>query len=90
MRDAVRAGQVYRPGDYEKDVDTGADRKVFHRFHLDDLSHKCGIVVFPDESLAHVRILPDGSVIPHLELQPARALDVNSVVIRRELAYKAT
>ncbi len=87
MRDGIKRGHVYEAGDYELDESTGADGKVFHRFHLDNLDHRCAKVKFPDESVAHVRVLPDGNVIPHIDFQPAKATDEDAAVVARELAY---
>lgn len=90
MLDAIRRGRVYQAGDYQLDESTGADGKTYHRFHLDNLDHKCANVAFPSESLAHVRVLPDGSVIPYIELRPARATGEIHEVVERELRFPAT
>ncbi len=89
MLKGVRDGRVYKAGDYELDKSTGADGKVFHRFHLDNLDHRCAKVRLPDESIAHVRVLPDGNVIPYIDFQPAEAHEVVRDVISRELDYAA-
>jgi hypothetical protein len=73
MVDALRDGHVYADGDYLRDGKTGAGGKLYHRFFLSDTRHRCALVHFPDASVAHVEVLPSGSVIPYVELRPAQA-----------------
>ena len=84
---AIDRGHVYREGDYLRDEQSGAGGKLYHRFFLEGDAHLCGRVEFPSESIAHVRVLNDGSVVPYLEFNPARALDVRSDVIWREIGF---
>jgi hypothetical protein len=87
MLDGVRRGYVYKRGDHERDEVTGAGGKVYHRFHLNNLAHRCAKVRFPSKSSARVQVLADGNVIPHILFQPAKARDEVAAVVRRELKY---
>lgn len=83
MQQAIDRGQLYRPGDYLLDEQTG--EKTYHRFLLDDYRHRCGKVVFPNQSTAEVRVLKDGAVVPYINFQPAIAVDVATEIIQTEL-----
>lgn len=87
MLGAIRRGHVYAEGDYLLDESTGADGKTYHRFFIPDVTHRCALVEFPSASLAKVRVLHDGSVIPHIDFQPAIAHSVVPDVIREELKH---
>jgi hypothetical protein len=54
---------------------------------LADLRHRCGKVVFPDQSTAEVRLLEDGNVVPFINFQPAQATDVAAEIIFSEIGY---
>jgi hypothetical protein len=85
MEAALKRGYLYEAGDYLLDSQTG--EKVYHKFHLTDLRHRCGKVVFPDRSVAEVRVLEDGNVVPFINFQPAQATDVTSAIVLNEIAY---
>ena len=82
---AMDRGHLYQAGDYELDVQSGG--KVYHKFHLSGDTHLCGSVAFPSESTAEVKVLGGGSVVPFINFQPARAIDVVSAVLQREIDY---
>lgn len=85
MVEGIRNGRVYAPGDYLRDESTGAGNKIYHRFLLRDSRHLCAFVQFPDESEARVEVLVSGSVIPYVQLRPARAHGEIERVIVSEL-----
>lgn len=86
MVDGIRNGHVYAPGDYLRDTQTGAGGKVYHRFFLRDIRHRCAFVRFPDQSEARVEVLVSGSVIPYVQLLPAQAHGAVQDVITSEIA----
>jgi hypothetical protein len=90
MQRAIVDGRVYQAGDYLADAETGAGGKLYHRFFLPDDAHRYASVIFPDESLARVAVLEDGSVIPHIEFRPATATVADAAVIHREIMFPAT
>lgn len=86
MEAAIHCGHLYTAGDYEVDRQkstTGVN--LHHKFHLRDFTHRCAKVVFPSESTAEVRVLADGNVVPFIRFQPARATEVVSAVVDREI-----
>jgi hypothetical protein len=85
MEAAITRGKLYAPGDYVLDTQTGA--KVYHKFHLADFRHLCGKVVYPAESTAEVRTLENGSVVPFIRFNPARATDIVPEVVYREIDH---
>ena len=85
MVDALRDGHVYKEGDYLRDGETGAGGKLYHRFFLSDTRHRCALVNFPDDSVAHVTVLTSGSVIPYVELRPAQAHHEQPGVVEAEV-----
>lgn len=87
MIESIERGHVYEPGDYLFDRTSGAGGKTFHRFFIDGSPHLCARVAFPAESLAHVRVLDDGNVVPYIDFRPARAEEVDSEAFDREVAY---
>lgn len=91
MEEALKRGHLYQSGDYVRDVQKGrgknAHSKTYHKFHLADRRHLCGAATFPDRSVAVVRPLPNGSVVPYIRFEPAEARDVNSAVVASEIAY---
>ncbi len=87
MTAAMQRGYLYEQGDYERDKQTGAGGKIYHKFYITPPRHLCGRVIFPSESTADVRILHDGNVIPYILLKPAKAVDVRSAVVLGEIAY---
>jgi AccI restriction endonuclease len=82
---AIERGYLYVGGDYVLDEQSG--EKVYHKFHLSDMRHFCGKVVFPSDSKAVVRVLGDGNVVPYIDYQPAQTTDVIPQVISGEIAY---
>lgn len=88
MMEAKERGYIYNVGDYTVDKETGADRKIYHKFHLNDLAHRCGMVEFPEDSRAELRVLKDGGVIPFIVYEPARAFEADSDLIHREIDYR--
>jgi len=85
MEAAIQRGHLYEAGDYLLDSQTG--EKVYHKFQLTDFRHRCGKVIFPDESIAEVRVLEDGNVVPFINFQPAQATDIVSRIVVDEIAY---
>ncbi len=79
----LRRASPYR----NTEVRTLPGGKVYHRFRLDNLAHRCARVGFPSNSLAQVQVLADGNVIPHIVFYPARAASEVATVVRRELRY---
>jgi len=86
MRDAIKTGHLYEPGDYVAEKDRKS-QKYYHRFFLNDLTHLCARTVYPDSSEAVVKVLPNGNVIPFIRYSPAAAEDANIAVIENELQY---
>jgi hypothetical protein len=87
MEAAINRGCLYEADDYLLDRQTGGGGKVYHKFHLTDFRHRCGKVVFPDESTAELRVLEDGNVVPFINFQPAQATDIVSQIILDEIAH---
>jgi hypothetical protein len=85
MAEAMHVGFVYRAGDYLKDGTTGAGGKLYHRFFLSDTRHRCALVRFPNESVAHVEVLKSGSVVPYVELRPAQTYDERPDCVEAEV-----
>jgi hypothetical protein len=77
----------YQDGDYYRDEQSGA--KVYHHFYtgLTDQSYRCADVTFPKDSVAEVRALEGGNVIPYIKFAPAEATSIRSDVIWREISY---
>jgi hypothetical protein len=86
MVDAIREGRVYAERDYLRDGATGAGGKLYHRFFLSDTRHRCALVHFPGDSIAHVEVLASGSVIPYVELRPSQAHSEQPSIIEAEVA----
>jgi hypothetical protein len=74
-------------GDYHRDTQSG--EKDYHHLYtgLRDHTYLCADVVFPDKSVAAVRALKDGSVIPYIKLAPSKAVNVRSDTMWREINY---
>ena len=85
MDAAIQRGHLYVAGDYELDDQT--TDKAYHKFHIAPPRHLCGKVVFPSESMAEVRVLEDGHVVPFIRFEPARATGIDSAMIREEIAH---
>lgn len=86
MRDAIQRGFLYKNGD----LDEGRDRKTTkatYQFQLADLRHLLAEVVFPAESAAVIKVLTDGSVVPHIRYAPAAARNEKPEVLRTEMRF---
>lgn len=86
MQDAIRRGYLYQPGDYIAETDRKS-QKHYHRFFLEDDKHLRASTRFPDQSVAVVEQLPNGSIIPYIRFAPAEAYDAKPSVLEREVSY---
>jgi hypothetical protein len=87
LQAGITQGFVRTDGDYLRDQDTGAGGKLYHRFLLNDDTYLCGQVVFPTESVAEVRVLRDGNVVPYIVYRPAQGIEAKLEVIDREINF---
>lgn len=76
---------LYQPGDHEV-VPQRKSGKDVHHFAL-YAAHKCAAVAMPNASKAVVEVLPDGSVVPYMELEPARATYTDPSAATREIEF---
>lgn len=81
-RDAARRF-LYYPGDYEV-VPQRKSGKAVHQFALYE-RHRCAAVAMPDAARARIEVLPDGSVVPYMELGPACAAYTDAKVLMEEI-----
>jgi hypothetical protein len=84
MVDAIRNSQLYAAGDYIARTERASD-KLVHFFFLANTLHRCALVHFPNDSVAHVVVLASGSVIPYVELKPAQAYDPRPQIVEEEV-----
>jgi hypothetical protein len=91
MRQGIKNGHVYEPGDYLAETERGAGnkptRKLTHYFFLKGTQHRCGLVEYPAKSKGRVKTLANGYVIAYVDHAPAQALDEDFEAVRRELEY---
>lgn len=87
MQEAISRGHLYTENDYESLMQRDSDKQV-HHFYLTDTRHRCAQVTWPNKATAEVRVLPDGNVVPYINLQPAEATGVLGEVILQEIDYR--